>query len=151
MIQRGDLVRVLPAYSMQTRSRSIHDEVTGAICTVVGLRPTGDALLVRGDVRADLPDACEEDFAVHRDRCSTVLSSDPPDWIGYVRVDVRGYAAWGVLYPGGRVALWDSYDGERVGDRGVEVTACVPVDEVPALVIERLGDEYQAALAAASK
>lgn len=147
MIQRGDLVRVLPAYSMETRSRSIHDEVTGTVCTVVGLRPTGDALLVRGDVRAELPDACEADFAVHHGRCSSVLA-DPPDWIGYVRVDVRGHAAWGVLHPSGRVALWDSFDDERVGDRGVEVTACVPVDEVPALVAARLADEYQSALVA---
>lgn len=47
----GDVVRVGPAYSMDTRSRSLVDEYTGTVATVVCLGRNGDVGLARGVVR----------------------------------------------------------------------------------------------------
>jgi hypothetical protein len=44
----GDLVKVGKAYAMD--DGWVPDDWTGSVCTIVDVRPSGDCLLVRGDV-----------------------------------------------------------------------------------------------------
>jgi hypothetical protein len=71
-VKRGDLVRVGLAYDQDTRARTRADEGYGFVGTVLDVPPDGDALLARGDQRADLPDPSEWDLFVHNERCEVL-------------------------------------------------------------------------------
>lgn len=70
----GDVVRVGPAYSMETRTRSIHDEATGLVGTVVRVSKDGDLGLARGVLGLEGVEDPRglEDVAVHQDRCEVL-------------------------------------------------------------------------------
>lgn len=67
---RGAIVRVGPAFRMSAFGRPARFEPDGCegVYTVVDVR-ADDLLLVRGDVRPEIPDASEWDVSIHAGRC----------------------------------------------------------------------------------
>lgn len=71
----GDLVRIGPAYSMETRSASICDEITGRIGTVLRVHARNgfpEVALIWGDHREYLPPDDDHDEHVSATRCEII-------------------------------------------------------------------------------
>ena len=65
MLKKHSFVKILPAYSSETRARTIHDEITGHVCRIVKEANAQGFV----DVSSTGINAGYTDINIHQDRC----------------------------------------------------------------------------------